>query len=238
MSRPVPPIAPYHRGVAEFEASGIRISDTERESALTALGEHMGTGRLDIDEYGDRSAKVATAKTRADLLELFEDLPLPHPTFAGETPAAPTPAAPVRPARQGTGSTVVMRAMGALVPLAFLGALVAVIFLHAFWFVFLVPVALTMVGSSIWGKGWNKERQYRAVENREHAHDVRDQVRDQMRDARDQVRDQMRQAHHQMRDSRREWHQQNHNQNRQWQQELKQQVRNEVYRRMRDRRRG
>lgn len=71
----------YDRRVSDYQPSSIRISDTEREDALAKLGEHMSTGRLDIDEYGDRSAKVATAKTRGDLLGLFGDLPEPKPAF-------------------------------------------------------------------------------------------------------------------------------------------------------------
>ena len=67
--------------MSEYQPSDIRVSDAEREEALTKLGEHMSAGRLDIDEYGERSAKVATAKTRGDLLGLFGDLPDPKPTF-------------------------------------------------------------------------------------------------------------------------------------------------------------
>lgn len=67
--------------MSEYQPSDIRVSDVEREEALTKLGEHMSAGRLDIDEYGERSAKVATAKTRGDLLGLFGDLPEPKPAF-------------------------------------------------------------------------------------------------------------------------------------------------------------
>ena len=54
--------------MSENQPSEIRISDAEREDALGKLGEHMSAGRLDIDEYGERSARVATAKTRGELL--------------------------------------------------------------------------------------------------------------------------------------------------------------------------
>jgi hypothetical protein len=67
--------------VSQYQPSDIRISDVEREDALAKLGEHMAAGRLDIDEYGERSAKVATAKTRGELLGLFGDLPEPKPVF-------------------------------------------------------------------------------------------------------------------------------------------------------------
>ncbi len=70
------------------QPSEIRISDSEREDALAKLGEHMASGRLDIDEYGERSAKVATAKTRGELLALFGDLPEPKPTFGQPAPGS------------------------------------------------------------------------------------------------------------------------------------------------------
>jgi hypothetical protein len=75
--------------VSEYRPSDIRISDTEREDAIGKLGEHMSAGRLDIDEYGDRTARVATAKTRGELLALFGDLPEPKPAFGQPKSAAP-----------------------------------------------------------------------------------------------------------------------------------------------------
>jgi Domain of unknown function (DUF1707) len=41
----------------------------------------MSGGRLNADEYGERAAQVTTAKTRADLTQLFADLPQPHPVL-------------------------------------------------------------------------------------------------------------------------------------------------------------
>lgn len=77
--------------MTEYQPSEIRISDSEREDALGKLGEHMSAGRLDIDEYGERSAKVATAKTRGELLDLFGDLPEPKPTFGQPRGSLPVP---------------------------------------------------------------------------------------------------------------------------------------------------
>ncbi|QFZ23261.1 DUF1707 SHOCT-like domain-containing protein [Saccharothrix syringae] len=64
----------------------IRIGDAEREQALELLGTHLGEGRLTVDEFGERSARVATARTRGDLLALFADLPAPRPRFAQVAP--------------------------------------------------------------------------------------------------------------------------------------------------------
>ena len=53
----------------------LRIGDAEREAAAAALGEHFASGRLTHEEYDERSARVWSARTNADLLPLFEDLP-------------------------------------------------------------------------------------------------------------------------------------------------------------------
>ena len=66
----------------------LRLSDAERTEAMDALSEHVRTGRLDIDEFGLRSAKVAAARTRADLVPLFADLPAPRPRVL-DRPVAP-----------------------------------------------------------------------------------------------------------------------------------------------------
>ncbi|MFS8096547.1 DUF1707 domain-containing protein [Lentzea alba] len=82
----------------------IRIGDTERSQALQVLGEHMSAGRIDITEYGDRSAKITTAKTRGELMALFHDLPDPRPQFATPMPMFPEPSR--APARRWEGAVV------------------------------------------------------------------------------------------------------------------------------------
>jgi uncharacterized protein DUF1707 len=113
----------------------LRLSDAERDEAIEALSEHVRTGRLDIDEFGARSAKATTAKTRSELGPLFTDLPQPHPSVlrAPAEPAKPQPARRLRPG---------------LVPLA---AIVAVVLFftvtHGLWLVFLLPVAVAFLFS-------------------------------------------------------------------------------------------
>lgn len=68
----------------------LRLSDAERQDALDVLSEHVRTGRLDIDEYGSRSAKVTSAKLVSELVPLFDDLPSPRPS-ALLTTARPEP---------------------------------------------------------------------------------------------------------------------------------------------------
>ncbi|WP_222618593.1 DUF1707 domain-containing protein [Nakamurella sp. PAMC28650] len=61
----------------------VRVGDAERNSAVTALGDHMASGRLDLDEYGSRSAVAGAARTAGELQALFADLPAPHPVLPG-----------------------------------------------------------------------------------------------------------------------------------------------------------
>ncbi|GAA4889868.1 DUF1707 SHOCT-like domain-containing protein [Actinomycetospora straminea] len=70
-----------------------RIGTAERDAAMAALDAHLEAGRLDVEEYGERSARAAEARTAADLEPLFTDLPDPRPPFG----AAPAPAVPATP---------------------------------------------------------------------------------------------------------------------------------------------
>lgn len=131
----------------------MRVSDADRESAMTALGEHMSTGRLTVDEYGERAALVAAAKTRQDLFAPFGDLPEPWPKLSGvgattQTPVSQQPAAaPLARSRPGTGWAV-----AALIPLTWLVAF-PVVFMTGYWVVFLIPILLTVLGAVLLGRG-------------------------------------------------------------------------------------
>ena len=65
---------------ADPAVGDMRLSDEERQDALDVLEEHVRTGRLDIDEYGTRSAKVTAARRVSELVPLFDDLPSPRPS--------------------------------------------------------------------------------------------------------------------------------------------------------------
>lgn len=56
-------------------ASRLRIGDRERQAAVLLLGEHWGAGRLDSDEFDDRTGRALRARTTADLALVFHDLP-------------------------------------------------------------------------------------------------------------------------------------------------------------------
>ena len=154
----------------------MRVGDTERNSALEALGEHLSAGRLDIEEYGERSAKVTVARTSADLAALFTDLPAPHPTLPGRAglpavhaatspPALPTDSRIVKPAAESR--PVGQRVMAALVPLSAMLALVLFLTLHVPWFIFLLPAAVAVITGAIWDDDDKRKRELRDRRRRE-----------------------------------------------------------------------
>ena len=67
------------------ERPPIRIGTAERTAAMKALDEHLAAGRLQIEEYGERSALAVNAVTAPELAALFDDLPAPHPPLPGVT---------------------------------------------------------------------------------------------------------------------------------------------------------
>lgn len=160
----------------ESDSSGLRIGDAEREEALRALGEHMSAGRLDIDEYGDRSARVAATRTRNDLIALFTDLPAPRPSFRTAAPASPD--SPVPAPRSGrrmlpgeiTGPIIAATWVSAM----FIGPAVG-----ASW-LFGLAIAVSIILGSLTRKGgcggrhpWRQQR-----------HERRRMIRDEMRELR------------------------------------------------------
>ncbi len=119
----------------------IRIGDAEREHALELLGTHLGEGRLSLDEFGDRSARVATAKTRGELYALFSDLPAPRPRFPQVEPPAARSAVSAR-----RGFPLDFRVSSAAVTAVAIIS-VALFFLAKTPLVFLlIPAALLLIG--------------------------------------------------------------------------------------------
>jgi hypothetical protein len=76
----------------------LRIGDAERDAAVAALGEHFAAGRLDAQEYEDRSSAAWAARSAGALVPLFEDLPAPHARTTSSSPAPASGAAARRPA--------------------------------------------------------------------------------------------------------------------------------------------
>lgn len=75
----------------------LRLSDADREAAVDLLGEQYAVGRLDKDEFDERSDAVWSAKSRGDLVPVFADLPsarqqaLPARTNRSRTARMPLP---------------------------------------------------------------------------------------------------------------------------------------------------
>src|ERR1700742_3623234 len=93
----------------------IRVSDAERNSVAELLGQHYADGRLDQAEFDERVSRTMAAKTRGDLMGLFDDLPDTDAGGPGEAAgpgsgpgrgrggAALLPAPPRRPAAHAAG---------------------------------------------------------------------------------------------------------------------------------------
>jgi Domain of unknown function (DUF1707) len=104
----------------------IRVSDAERQAVTDRLAEHFAEGRLDQAEFDERVGRATSAKTRADLNGLFDDLP--------ETGA---PAETDRPRRRyrhpvlliGLVILVAVAAGHLVFPLLWIGFLVAIVLL-------------------------------------------------------------------------------------------------------------
>jgi len=79
-----------------FPRGGIRVSDADRDRAVTELSEHFQSGRLTQDEFEERSGSALRARTGEDLSGLFGDLPqrpvAPLPPAGGSPASGPTAA--------------------------------------------------------------------------------------------------------------------------------------------------
>jgi DUF1707 SHOCT-like domain len=106
----------------------MRVSDAERQEVADRLAEHFSSGRLDQAEFDERVGRAMSAKTRADLNGLFDDLP------GTGAPAATDPSA--GQLRRRTRHPVLLAALIVFVaiaashvvwPLLWIGFLVAIV---------------------------------------------------------------------------------------------------------------
>jgi hypothetical protein len=170
--------------VTEVPSPQLRISDQNRESALSALGEHMTAGRIDIDEYGERSARITAAKTRGELGEVFADLPAPHPRYDDVPKAvvAPEVAKEPEPVRSGAPAqwSPAQRFITAFVPLAFLVTIALIATGVAHGALILIPIGIAVFGKSMWGHDHRhdrRDRHERHLRDRERRRELRDSYR-------------------------------------------------------------
>ncbi len=78
----------------------LRIGDTERDAAVTALGEHYAAGRITKDEFDERAAVAHAARTSAELWPLFSDLPQSPPRASRPSTTPARSGHSVHPARR------------------------------------------------------------------------------------------------------------------------------------------
>ncbi|HEX6195135.1 MAG TPA: DUF1707 domain-containing protein [Jiangellaceae bacterium] len=117
--------------------TAIRIGDTERDAAISALADHYAAGRLTKDEYDERADRANAARFDDDLKPLFADLPV------AERPRSVT-GSTTRRERRGPHPALFAAPLLWLAPLLTIGAIAVVaavivvispwLLLAAFWF--------------------------------------------------------------------------------------------------------
>ena len=111
----------------------LRISDADRATALDLLSEQYAVGRLDKDEFDERSDAVWSAKTQGDLEPVFADLPVRPPAL----PALPAgPKSQWGPRRGPRWGPPLLPLVFLLVLLTILTKVPFVLLLVGLWFVF------------------------------------------------------------------------------------------------------
>lgn len=138
-------------------ADETRIGNSEREAALVALQQHLTAGRIELDEFDQRSAVIAAARTRADLVPVFADLPEPH-----AVPSTPVSLAKEKPGWQSVrqrstgpmGGPLFGRLGETAVALSPFIALALFAILRVWWVWLLIPAA----GAVVYGNNHNRHR--------------------------------------------------------------------------------
>lgn len=141
--------------MAQAGNADIRISNAERDEAISTLGEHLSTGRLELGEYEERCGQAVAARTVGDLEALFTDLPAPHPDLSSATPPVQIIQRTGQLVRNPTGSkkndeltaTPASKALEVVAGMAFIFGIPAAILLTILagqWWVF-IPVGLVLI---------------------------------------------------------------------------------------------
>lgn len=150
------------------ELVALRIGDDERNAAAAALGEHLTAGRIDLDEYGQRSARAFAAHTELDLGKLFLDLPAPHPmatvsatnsprnnsTPRSATAQARIPVLPGAEVQRSMAERLAAVVLGIIGMITFVAVVALLHFWSDAWLVFLVIPAFAAAAEATWGKSW------------------------------------------------------------------------------------
>lgn len=164
----------------ESDTPDLRIGDTEREEALEALGQHMAAGRLDIDEYGDRSARVTTARTRSELVALFADLPDPKPAFGVPDLAVQPRVAHTVPAQRPGWRGIPREFTGPIIGVTWMSAIFIGPALGLNW-LFGVAIAVSIILGALTRKSSQNDDPELLARRRERRRIVRDEMRGRRR---------------------------------------------------------
>jgi hypothetical protein len=96
-----------------YSAGDLRLSDADRDRAISELSEQYQAGRLTADEFDERSGHALQARTAKELAVLFADLP--RDRAAVTSLPLPGPA----PARIGMAAPVLLGVLVTLVVFAY-----------------------------------------------------------------------------------------------------------------------
>ncbi|MTD14171.1 DUF1707 domain-containing protein [Nakamurella sp. YIM 132087] len=164
--------APDAGSPADPDPTELRVGDADRNAAVDALSQHLSAGRLDLDEFGTRSAQINTARTAREITAVFADLPAPHPTLS----TAVAPPAPVQrsggiavpPPRSPAVGDDRSTPQKIVAGVSAVSGVVAVILFFALqgvwaqaWLVFLMIPAVGLISNAIWGDDKDKDRRER-----------------------------------------------------------------------------
>jgi Domain of unknown function (DUF1707) len=75
------------RGGWHYPTGDVRVSDADRDQALSELGTAFRAGRLTADEFDERSAQTLRSRTGSELTALLTDLPVEHLALVTRTTA-------------------------------------------------------------------------------------------------------------------------------------------------------
>lgn len=93
-------------GSRGFPPGDLRVSDADRERALSELSEAFRVGRITADEFDQRSGQALRLRTGKELTALLADLPLAgSPATFTAVPGGPNHAIAVRSSRRPVRAT-------------------------------------------------------------------------------------------------------------------------------------
>jgi Domain of unknown function (DUF1707) len=70
----------------DYPPGDLRVSDADRDRAVTELSEHFEAGRLTAEELDERTGRALRARTGKELADLLADLPRHQDPRAGTVP--------------------------------------------------------------------------------------------------------------------------------------------------------